>query len=134
MTVSAKTGLGTTITFPTSGFAAKIIDIGQLFNLSREVIEASKMESEDWVEKLLADLADAGECTFTVEYDGNLAIPINAAAETITIDVKGAGTGFLVRGSGAITGASAAVPHRDKMTADITVTWLGELELAATTA
>lgn len=132
MAATAKTGLGTTITFAASAFSAKIIDIGQIFSLSRAVIEASNMSSTDWMEKIPADLAEGGELTFTIEYDGDVDIPINDAEEDITIDIRGQGTGFLVEGPGLITGASAAVPHNDKMTADITVTWTGAVDMAAT--
>lgn len=132
MATTAKTGLGTTITFGTSLFAGRIIDIGQAVGVSRGVIEASKMASDDWVDKLVQDLADPGELQYDIEYDGDVDPPVNAAAETITIDVRGAGTGFKVSGSGAMTGFTPAIPHNDKMTASITISWLGAVDFAAT--
>lgn len=131
MAVTAKTGLGTTITFATSSFTAKIIDIGQICSVSRETIDASNMASSTWMEFLLADLADAGELTFDIEYDGNVDPPVNGASETVTIDIRAQGTGYKVSGAGGMTAFQAAVPHNDKMTGSCTVKWLGAIDFAA---
>lgn len=131
MAATAKTGLGTTITFGTSSFTAKIIDIGQLCSVSRGTIEASNMSTTDWVDKILEELTDPGELQFDIEYDGDVDPPVTAVAETVTIDIRATGTGYKLSGSGAMTGFTPAVPHRDKMTASITVAWLGALDFAA---
>lgn len=131
MSVTAKTGLGTTIVFGTSAFSAKIIDIGQIASVSRETIDASNMSTTLWIEKLVADLTDPGELQFDIEYLGSVDPPVTAVAETVTIDIRAQGTGYKVTGSGAITGFTPAVPHNDKMTASITVSWLGAVDFAA---
>jgi hypothetical protein len=133
MPATAKTGLGTTITFVTSSFTAKIIDIGNIFNVARGEIEASNMTSTDWMEYIPQDLADPGDLSFTIEYDGDVDPPVNAATEAINIDVAGGGTGYLVKGTGFVSGFTATAPHNDKMTADITVKWSGALDFAGTT-
>lgn len=128
---TAKTGLGTTIVFGTSAFAAKIIDIGQVASVSRSTLDASNMASTSWMDKLLQELADPGELQFEIEYDGDVDPPVTGAAETVTIDIRGQGTGYKITGSGAMTGFTPGVPHQDKMTAQITVSWLGAVDFAA---
>ena len=79
----AKDGVGTTITFGTSGFSARIIDAAGP-NQERGSIDATHMESEDYMEFVEAELVDGGSLDITIEY-------------AVAIQLWGQGTGKLMR-------------------------------------
>lgn len=102
----AKTGLGATITFGTSGFAMNVRSIGGT-EQTREKIDTTYLGSSDFYTYIPDDLVQPGE--FTIEYiwdgsSGQTYPPISAAAETITITLRDgdtlSGTGFWVRSKG----------------------------------
>jgi hypothetical protein len=80
MAVTAVVATGTTFTL--SGFTYKIlnIDVGPI---TREVIDASKMDTSTWHEFTPANLRDGGEVTLELESDGTIPTFGNAATGTI---------------------------------------------------
>lgn len=80
MAVTCVVATGTTFTY--SGFTYKLlnIDIGPI---TRESIEASKMDTSTWHEFTPASLRDPGEVTLELESDGTVPTFGNAATGTI---------------------------------------------------
>jgi hypothetical protein len=119
-------GQGTTVTFGTSGFAARLIDVGGPA-MKRGAIEASVMSDEDWKRKIPEALADGGEVTLTVEHDGSDNPPINEEAETITIDYGGLGNSWSFQGF--CTGYDPGAKMGERMQATLTLAVDGEITM-----
>ena len=77
-------GTGTTITFGTSGFSARVSSIDGP-SMSRTTVETTHLATSQWRTHMPGDLADLGEITLTVHHDPSLTPPIRQAAETVTI-------------------------------------------------
>ncbi len=128
MAITAKDGHGTTITFGTSGFAAKLIDVegpGQ----SRVKIDCTTMDSET-VEYLEAAIVDGGDVNITVQYLGSDDPPIDGATEAITIDWAGTGTGHKTSFNGFMTNFTPRAASRERMTATATLAVAGAVSAA----
>ena len=122
-------GTGTTITFGTSGFSANIMSVDGP-GITREAIETTHMGTTTAKTFIPADLIDGGEMSFTMQFDGALDPPTDAAAETITIDWGGAGTGEKWTFSGFMTGFNPSSPLEELMTASATLKVTGDVTVA----
>lgn len=125
MPITARTGTGTLLTF-SGGFTCIAIDSITPFAQTLGTIDANKMTSGPYMEKIFEDLIDLGEASIPIEYDPEETPPPLGEVQTLTINPKGLGAGALIRGTGAITGASPAIPVNGKMTQEITWTWDGD--------
>lgn len=120
----ADQGTGTTIVFGTSGFTADIESIS-LSGIERESIPTSHLGTVDWQTFMPADLADPGESSLNFQFDPADAddIPINAAAETITITWP---DGTTRECSGFIrSGPEVTAEFNQKMMASAVIKWTG---------
>ena len=77
-------GTGTSITFGTSGFSARVASIdGPGF--SRTSVETTHLSTTGNRTHMPGDLVERGELTLSVHHDPSLTPPIRQAAETVTI-------------------------------------------------
>lgn len=127
----AKDGYGTIITFGTSAFAANLIDVDGP-GRERGAIDVTHMGSSNAMEYLEASLYDGGAVDITFEYNGSDDPPIDAAAETITIDWAGAGAGEKTTFSGFMTAFRPRAAIGERMTASATLKVAGEVSDAQT--
>lgn len=126
MPPSARTGTGTTLTAVTTGLTLKLLSVDP-FALALEAIDASNMASEDYMEKIPADLADLGELSGECEYDGSLNPLVSVGVvQTWQINVGGDGAGYYITGTGFLSSFQPSVPLNDKMTAQFGITWDGD--------
>lgn len=92
----ANTGNGTTVTL-SSGFSARIVSIS-FGEQTLEMLDNSALDSEDWMEKVAADLADASDVTFVYRFRDNLP-DLDREHYTLTIDfpsgASASGTGVV---------------------------------------
>lgn len=121
---AAYDGQGTTITFGTSGFAARLIGVNGP-DIKREAIESSVMATTDWKEFIMAALTDGGEVSIDVEHDGSDDPPATSAAETITINWGGLGNSWSF--SGGMTGYSPKAAMGERMQATMTIKVCGAI-------
>lgn len=122
-------GIGTTVTFGTSSFSANIISVSGPGS-SREAVETTHLGTTTAKTFVPSDLIDGGEMSMTIQHDGTLDPPENAAAETITIDWGGAGTGEKWTFSGFVTAYEPSAEIEEVMTADMTVKVTGDITRA----
>ena len=84
----SETGNGSTIAFATSGFTARIFEIGEL-RQTRGKIEDSDLATEDFKAYIPEDLVEPGEREFKIRWQGDTAPPdINGDPELVTISHK----------------------------------------------
>jgi hypothetical protein len=122
----AHDGHGTTITFGTSGFSANLIDVSGP-SVERGSIDTTHMATASALTFIPADLYDPGGVELTFEFNGADNPPIDAVAETITIDWAGAsGTGNW-SGSGFMTNYKPGATIGERMTATATLKLTGPL-------
>lgn len=117
MAATAVCATGSSITF--SGFTYPVIR----FNgpgLSAKVIDANKMSTTSWEDKIPGSLVDPGEISATVEYNGILPT-IGAAAQTITVTCNGNAR----TGKAFITKFEPTAELEDKLTAEVVFTCTG---------
>jgi hypothetical protein len=114
----AKDGVGTTITFGTTGFSANIIDVAGP-NQERGSIDATHLGSTDYMDFIPAELVDGGSVDITIEYAVADNPPIDQPAETITIDPGG--DGDTVSFSGFMTNHNPSMSVGERMTATCTI-------------
>lgn len=124
MTITARTGTGTLLTF-TNGFTAKVINVDP-FSQSLDAIDANNMGSGNYMQKIPADLIDLGETSFEIEYEPDDNPPDLGEVQTLTINPKGLGAGSLIRGTGFFTAFAPKLATNEKMTANVTWTWDGD--------
>lgn len=119
MAVTAILGTGASLTF--SGFTYPILSMDGP-NVSRNVIEASKMATSTWHEFMPGSLRNPGQLSLEVEYDGEMALALWTTAQAVTVTYSNAaplaGTGFLVE-------FTPSVPLEDKMTASAVIQMTG---------
>ena len=111
-------------------------DIGNISNITntqtRDSIDITTMDSADKFREFIAGLADAGELTFTVNYDGSAAGTANdlntayqaGTSETWTVTFPDTST--WVAPGGFITSLGHAIPVDDKITQDVTIKLSGK--------
>jgi len=125
MTITARTGTGTLITFG-NGFTCKVIESLDPFSETLGVIDANTMTTTDYMEKIFEDFIDLGEMSFTIEYEPDENPPDIGEVQIATVNPKGLGAGSLIRGTGAFTAFKPTLPVNGKMTASVTWTWDGD--------
>lgn len=122
--MAADTGFGTTVTFGTSAITLLIRDVGGP-NESRKEIDTSHAATSGGYRTFIPeDLVDGGTVTVDSLYDEAVDIPIDAAAETITVTDPGAST---VSFSGFCTDVGVARPYDDVMTRTVTIKVAGAI-------
>ncbi len=126
-------GTGTSITFGTSGFSARVASIdGPGF--SRTSVETTHLSTTGNRTHMPGDLVERGELTLSVHHDPSLTPPIAAAAETITITwpipsgLTNAATWVF---SAFCTGYSPSVAIDELMTASLTLKISGGVTITA---
>lgn len=118
MGATAILATGTTITF--SGFAYKFISFdGPGFEC--ETIDANKLATEDWVDKMPGSLIDPGQLSGTVEYDGTM--PTLGVNQTMTVTFPNSNS---ISGKGFLKSFKPAGEVEGKLTADVTFELHGE--------
>lgn len=122
-------GIGTTITFGTSAFSANLVSVDGP-SQSRAATETTHMGTTGEKTYIPFDLVDSGTTTIEIQYDGTLVVPIDQAAETITIDWGGVGVGHQTAFSGFITEFSPSATVEDLMTASITIQATGAITIS----
>lgn len=125
MAITARTGTGTTMTF-TGGFTCKVIDSLDPFAQSIGVIDANRMDTTNYMEKIAEDFIDLCEMSFTIEYEPDENPPALGVVDTVSINPKGLGAGSLIEGTGFFTAFNPTLPVNGKMTAQVTWTWNGD--------
>lgn len=118
---------GITLTAGTSGWSAEIVDINGP-SLSRDAIDVTHQGSTNALDFSPADLYDPGELSLTVHFKPNALPPIDQANETWTIAWP---AGDTWAASGHMTGFSIGAPLNDKMTADVTIKFSGDVTVVA---
>lgn len=128
----ADQGTGTTLTFGTSSFTAGLLSINGS-GATREALETTTMATTTNKTFVPADIADSGEFSAEIQFEGNLTLPtlLGAAAETITIDWGGTGTGYEWSFSGFCTAFNVTSEINGIMTADITVKVSGDIAISS---
>ena len=119
----ADIGTGASVTFGTSGFSASIESINHN-DISREAVNSSHLGTTNYHTFIPTDLTDPGEMELEIQHDPDEQLPINGAAETITITYpvpSGLTNGATHQFSGFLTNYSISTPLEDKMMATITV-------------
>ncbi len=99
------TGLGATIAFTDSSFAASFTTLGGT-EMTREMLDSSHLGTTDYMTKIVGDLVDPGGFDIEYFFDPAATIaPITAAAETITITfpLGSLTTAAIIAGTGAFT-------------------------------
>jgi hypothetical protein len=136
VSLNIRTGLGTTVTFGTTAFAADITGISR-DGAERGLLEATHFgTTAGGKEYAPADMYDQGQLTLDILYDPDESIPIDQPAETITIQFQpktGQTTGVSHAFSGFVTSSSAEVPLEDRMEANITIQISGAITVTAAT-
>lgn len=131
-------GTGTSITFGTSGFAAKLIGVPTLASMSRPSIETSTMATTTAHTFMPGDLVDNGEIELEFEFDPSLTPPINAARETVTITfpintAAGRTTAASWACSAFMTNYQPGVQMEERMRATATLKISGAITITAAT-
>lgn len=82
--VTPDTGIGTAIAF-SSGFLSRVLSL-EISGIEREELDGTTMASTGNAKQFVpADLYDPGEMTIEGQFDTDVAPPITAVAEAITI-------------------------------------------------
>jgi len=117
--MAGRDGHGTTITFGTTGFAAKIKSVGGP-NMERGAIDVTTMDTTGALAYIAAALYDGGSVDITFQFDPEDGMPpINTAAETITIDWAAVGATWAFPGFMTAAGPAAAVGEEMQMTSTL---------------
>lgn len=116
----ATEGLGTTITFGTSGFALNIVEQVSGPNPSREAHETTHMGTIGSRTYIMSSLIESGEVTYSVQYDpdDDPSTALTTTTETITIAFAGTGS---VNFLGGMQSFSPTAPLGGIMTAEVTI-------------
>ncbi len=80
------TGLGATLSFSVTSFAAKILTV-KLPDHTREKLNVSHLGTEEFMEYMMSDLVDPGEVEFTVLHPTSLDVPVPNQTVTQTLTV-----------------------------------------------
>ena len=119
---------GITVVFATSGFNAEIVDIGS-WDWSRDTVDVTHQGSTNALDFVGVDLYDPGELTITCHHNADLDVPsYGGAVETVTVTLP---AGATWAASGVITNYSWTGTLNDKMVADVTVKFSGDITVTA---
>ena len=118
-------GHGTALVAGTNGTVGNIISVS-IDGQTRDAVDISTMDSTSKFREFISGMADAGEVTVEVNYDGSAAGVANSlntiyqggTAETWTITMVDTSS---FSSAGFITNLSIAVPFDDKITQSITI-------------
>lgn len=122
--MAAGDGLGTTVTFGSSGFSANILSVDGP-SVTRDPIETTHMGTTVTKSFIMSSLYDGGEVTLTVQHDATIAVPISGALETITIDWGGLGSNDSF--SGGVTAYTASATVGELMEGSMTIKAAGAI-------
>ena len=124
-------GTGVSIVFGTSGFAARIQEVGGP-SMSREAVKTTHLGTTGSHIFMPADLVDGGEITLTVHHDPSLTPPISGPAETVTITwpiPASLTTGAQWAASCFMTGYNPGATVDELMTAQVTLKVSGAISI-----
>jgi hypothetical protein len=93
----ANTGNGTTVTLA-SGFSGRIVSVS-FGEQTYEMLDNSALDTEQWMEKVASDLADASDVTFVYRFRDNLP-DFDGEQDTLTIDLP---SGASASGTGVVS-------------------------------
>ena len=136
---AVRSGIGTSITFGTSLFTARVKGYSDL-SVEREILDGTHMGTAasatapfsglHFREKCPGDLATAGDLQLDIIFDPDANdLPIAGAEETITLTFSTVGAqsaGATWTFTGFISKFGASIPHDGLMTGDITIVMNGE--------
>lgn len=114
---------GITLVAGTSGWSVEIVDVNGP-NLSRDSIDVSHQGSTNALDFSPADLYDPGELSLSVHFNPDNLPPIDQPNETWTITWP---AGATWSASGHMTGFQPTGSLNDKMTADVTIKFNGDV-------
>jgi len=134
-----RSGIGTSITFGTSGFTARVKGYTDL-SVEREILDGTHMGTAvsttapftglHFREKCPGDLATVGDLQLDIIWDPDANdLPIAGVEETITLTFTAQGVqsaGATWAFTGFVSKFGAAIPHDGLMTGDITLVVNGE--------
>ncbi len=128
---SVNIGTGTTITFATTGFSAEVIETVEWTGITRPAVDTTHMTSTQASTGQFGGrtfippkFADPGQIALMLHFNPQTNVPINSAAETITVAfplVSGDATAASWSGTGFITEMGPSVPLEDKMVNRVTI-------------
>ena len=131
----ADSGFGTLCDFG-SGFVGEIIDVGWE-GMSRAAIETTHNATSPAKKTFRpSDLVDMGELRLTINFDPDDDPPIDAAAATVIVTwpvPDGLTTGATWQASAFMTGLSITSQQEDRMTAQVTLKYSGDITVTAAT-
>jgi len=134
---SARSGIGTAITFATSGFTAQVRNYNDI-GIERQILDATHMGSAAGTqftnlifrETCPGDLGTVKELNVDIIWNPDeVTLPIDQDSEVITLQFKAQGTqttGAQWIINGYISDFSGAVPYDDIVTGTITIATNGE--------
>ncbi len=112
--MAADTPFGTTVTFGTSTALNALKLMSATINgRTRGDTDTSHLGTTGYKTKQPSDLIDGGTITLVYQYDAAVAIPRAAAAETVTINWGGAGSGNKSSGPAYISDCTEAAEYQD---------------------
>ena len=129
----ADDGFGVTITFGTSGFLANLIEIDPP-EWTREAYETTHHGTTVGRSYKPVDLEEPGEISGVFEFNPDTDPPIGAVLETITLTwpiPAGSSNGATWARDGFLTKYKPNAPISDRMTADFTIKWSGDITITA---
>lgn len=139
--MAAKIGLGTTVGYETTPGGGAYTTVGEVFEFSgtsssMDTVDSTDFSHSDGHRRFIAGLIDAGEITFTMNFDP--ALTVYAAIDTLYKARVIRKWRFAYAGSTVNTvvdafviGLSRAVPMDDKMTMEISLKLSGTMTEAA---
>lgn len=128
MAGSGDVGTGTTITFGTSSYAAKVTSVSG--EISRTIVETTDMSTTGARTKRVGDLYDPGSITVQTILNPDEEAPYTSAEETVTVTfpiATGNSSGATCAGTGAVSNFSWSSEIEGLMTASYTVTFCDDL-------
>jgi hypothetical protein len=135
-------GIGTTITFGSSGFTAEITDV-RITGFNRNAIETSHMgttaPSTNQVGNktfVPSKLSDPGSLAMTIHFNPNTNPPLDAVAETVTVTWPKApadATAAYWSASGFVTSYDITAALEAVMVANLTVKFSGKISMTDAT-
>jgi len=117
----AENGTGATITFGTSSYTCKLLNVSHS-GVERTAIQTSHHESDEHT-FIPGELVNYGQLDVEIEWVTGVAPPIDAAPEIITLT---SATGATLTGTGFLTGYDSEIPLEDRVTGSFVVKWSGK--------
>lgn len=86
-------GAGSTVTFTTSSFSAKILTVGGP-GPTIAAIPTTHIASTGGHSYIASTLVEGGELSLSVQHDPTITVPLTGVIETVTIDWGGLGSNY----------------------------------------